>query len=202
MTLNLTAAGAEWGAGERSWTSTDTILYALGVGARSADPLREPEFTTENSHGVDQKVLPTFAVTIGGNDGGQPRLGDFDLAQLPHAEQSVTPHRELPPSGTSRTTTRLAGFYDKGADALIVLESASIDATTGERRSGEPSTPPSHPADHVVTCPTRADQALLHRLSGDRNPLHSESGTTVGCSCSRRGWATGSFSTGGLTRTN
>ncbi|HEY2997692.1 MAG TPA: MaoC family dehydratase, partial [Acidimicrobiales bacterium] len=28
--------------------------------------------------------------------------------------------------------------------------------------------------DHVVTYPTRTDQALLYRLSGDHNPLHSD----------------------------
>jgi acyl dehydratase len=32
---------------------------------------------------------------------------------------------------------------------------------------------PSEP-DHVVTYGTRPDQALVYRLSGDRNPLHSD----------------------------
>lgn len=194
MTLNLAAAGTEWDAGERSWTSTDAILYALGVGAGAEDPLDELEFTTENSHDVDQKVLPTFAVMLGGGGIGQPDLGDFDLAQLLHAEQSVTLHRELPPAATARTTGRLAGFYDKGNDALIELQSTSVDAATGEplaearttlfvrgeggfggeRGSSEPWRTPARPADHVVTYRTRTDQALLYRLSGDRNPLHSD----------------------------
>ena len=33
---------------------------------------------------------------------------------------------------------------------------------------------PERDPDHVVTYPTRPDQALLYRLSGDRNPLHSD----------------------------
>ena len=33
---------------------------------------------------------------------------------------------------------------------------------------------PDRKADHEVTYATRADQALLYRLSGDRNPLHSD----------------------------
>lgn len=110
------------------------------------------------------------------------------------AEQSVTLHNELPPAATSRTTGRLAGFYDKGTDALIELQSTSVDAATseplaesrttlfvrgeggfgGERGSSEPWTLPTRPADHVVTYRTRTDQALLYRLSGDRNPLHSD----------------------------
>ena len=194
MTLNLQAAGAEWDAGERTWTSTDAILYALGVGAGAQDPLGELEFTTENSHEVDQKVLPTFAVMIGGSGAAQPSLGDFDIAQVLHAEQSVTLHGELPPAATTRTTGRLAGFYDKGRDALAVLESSSVDAATGEplaesrttvfvrgeggfggeRGNSEPWHAPDRPADHLVTYRTRTDQALLYRLSGDRNPLHSD----------------------------
>ncbi len=33
---------------------------------------------------------------------------------------------------------------------------------------------PDRKADHEVTYATRPDQALLYRLSGDRNPLHSD----------------------------
>ena len=33
---------------------------------------------------------------------------------------------------------------------------------------------PDRAPDHEVTYATRADQALLYRLSGDRNPLHSD----------------------------
>ena len=195
MTLNLAAAGAEWHSPERSWTPTDAILYALGVGAGAADALAELEFTTENSHGVQQQVLPTFVMVIGGGqDGGAPDLGDFDLAQLLHAEQSITVHGALPPASAVRSRARLAGFYDKGADALIVMDSEMTDVETGRliaetrtslfvrgeggfggpRGEREPWHAPDRPADHVVTYRTREDQALLYRLSGDRNPLHSD----------------------------
>ncbi|MGH9113207.1 MAG: MaoC family dehydratase, partial [Acidimicrobiales bacterium] len=33
---------------------------------------------------------------------------------------------------------------------------------------------PERAPDHEVTYPTRIDQALVYRLSGDRNPLHSD----------------------------
>ena len=48
----------------RSWDSKDALLYAVGVGAGLGDPLRELEFTTENCEGIEQKVLPTFAVLV------------------------------------------------------------------------------------------------------------------------------------------
>ncbi|SEO86418.1 MaoC/PaaZ C-terminal domain-containing protein [Trujillonella endophytica] len=196
MTLARELVGQEWDGGESSWTSADALRYALGVGAGAQDPHRELEFTTENSHDTAQRVLPTFAVvagTVGGARPG-PRLGDFDLAQILHAEQSVTLHRELPPDATVRTTSGVVGMYDKGRDALVVLQSRAVDAATGEplydTRSGifvrgeggfggdrgpaEPWQLPDRPADSVVSYPTRPDQALLYRLSGDRNPLHSD----------------------------
>ena len=40
------------------WTDRETLLYALGVGAGTDDLA----FTTENSHDIEQQVLPTFAV--------------------------------------------------------------------------------------------------------------------------------------------
>ena len=52
MSLNLDIVGVDSEPAERTWTSTDVLLYALGVGAGQADPLAELEFTTENSIGV------------------------------------------------------------------------------------------------------------------------------------------------------
>ncbi len=60
MALDHGAVGVEGEPHERSWTSTDALLYAIAVGAGLGDPLRELEFTTENSAGIEQKVLPTF----------------------------------------------------------------------------------------------------------------------------------------------
>ena len=72
MPIDPNAATGEWGDwNERSWTSKDALLYALGVGAGASDPTgAELEFTTENSRGVDQKVLPTFGVLVASAGGG------------------------------------------------------------------------------------------------------------------------------------
>jgi acyl dehydratase len=193
MSLNFDLVGVDSEPAERAWTETDVLLYALGVGAGQADPLAELEFTTENSAGVQTKVLPTFGNMIGGGGRGR-RLGDFDPAAFVHAEQAFTLHRPLPTAGTARSVSRVSGIYDKGSAALVVTESAAVDAATGDplvttrgsifirgeggfggdRGPGQDWAMPSGPPDEQVTYQTRQDQALLYRLTGDRNPLHSD----------------------------
>jgi acyl dehydratase len=191
MALNHSLVGVAGEPQERSWDSKDALLYAVGVGAGLGDPLAELEFTTENSEGIEQKVLPTYAVLIAqGRTSGS--LGDFDRAMLVHAEQAVELHRPLPVAGTVRTTSTVTGIYDKGSGALVVTENVAVDAATGEplattrssafirgeggfggeRGSDAAWDRPDRAPDHQVTYQTRPEQALVYRLSGDRNPLH------------------------------
>ena len=44
----------------------------------------------------------------------------------------------------------------------------------GDRGPNEKFEFPDRDADHVIQYSTRTDQALLYRLNGDRNPLHSD----------------------------
>jgi len=178
---------------ERSWTSTDALLYAVGVGAGLGDPLQELEFTTENTEGRPQRVLPTYGVLIAQTMSSR-NLGDFDRALLVHAEQGFELHQPLPVAGTARTVSTVTGIYDKGAGALVVSENVAEDTATGAKLVTSTSSVyikgeggfggergvsgdwqrPTRPADHTVTMPTRPEQALLYRLSGDRNPLHAD----------------------------
>src|ERR1700735_1917415 len=202
MGLNLDALGVVSEATQRSWNSKDALLYALGVGAGPLDPTGfELEFTTENSEGVTQRVLPTFTTIVGQGGRAGLSLGDYDPAMLVHGEQSIRLQGELPVAGTVTTTTTVAGMYDKGAAGLVVLESTSRHAGSGEAAFstrtalfirgaggfGGPRNPegddesalvaeplPAREPDEVVSYATRTDQALLYRLSGDRNPLHSD----------------------------
>ncbi len=193
MPLNHSLVGVQGQPQERSWTSTDALLYAIGVGAGLGDPLKELEFTTENTAGVQQQVLPTFGVLL-----AQARpagnLGDFDRAMLVHAEQSIELHKPLPVEGTLRTASMVTGIYDKGSGALVESENQAADATTGEpvvttrastfirgeggfggeRGTSESWELPDRAPDHKVVQQTRPEQALLYRLSGDRNPLHAD----------------------------
>src|SRR6516225_5387875 len=114
MPINPDAVGSSSGPNEASWTSKDCLLYALGVGAGSLDPTGfELEFTTENSHGVTQRVLPTFTTIVGQGGRGPLSLGDFDPAMLVHGEQSIRLHGEIPTEGTVSITTTVVGMYDK-----------------------------------------------------------------------------------------
>src|SRR5258708_6761767 len=131
MALDHSLVGEPGEPHERSWTSTDALLYAVGVGAGLGDPLSELQFTTENSEGVTQQVLPTFAVLISQAATGR-RLGNFDRAQLVHAEQSFELHRPLPVAGTVRTVSTVGAIYDKGSGALVMIQNEAVDAATGE----------------------------------------------------------------------
>lgn len=193
MALDHSIVGVASEPAPRSWTSADTILYALGVGAGADDPLTELSFTTENSQGITQQVLPTFSVLAAQAPFARRNLGDFDRARLVHAEQGFEMHRPLPVAGEVTVTSTVVGIYDKGKGALVTTESVASDADgkplvtsrgsayiVGEGGFGGDPGPsntwekPDRSPDHQVTYRTRPDQALLYRLSGDRNPLHSD----------------------------
>jgi acyl dehydratase len=192
MPLDMSIVGVESDPSEISWTPKDALLYALGVGAGLGDPLTELQFTTENSADVEQKVLPTYGVLIA-QPFGRRSWGDINSAMLVHAEQGFTLHRPLPVEGKVRTTSKVTGIYDKGSGALVTTEAVASteggEAVVTSRSAafirgeggfgGErgPSTSwekPEREPEERVEYTTRPEQALLYRLSGDRNPLHSD----------------------------
>ena len=200
MPINPDAVGTVSEPAEASWNSTDCLLYALGVGAGATDPTGfELEFTTENSIDVTQCALPTMPVVISPKEatGASPlaAIGTFNWAMLVHGEQSVTLHKPLAVEGKVKIQSKIAGIYDKGKAAVVVIESEATDAVDGSPAystmmsafirgeggwggdrgpSGPRNVAPERAPDHVVSYATRTDQALLYRLNGDRNPLHSD----------------------------
>ncbi|MCB1040006.1 MAG: MaoC family dehydratase N-terminal domain-containing protein [Acidimicrobiales bacterium] len=196
MPIDPSAVGATGRPVRHAWSAKDVLLYALGVGAGADDPLQELELTTENSQGVELVVLPTMAVVLGvGGAGAFGSIGSFNPAMLVHGEQAITLHGTIPTEGEVETVGTITGIYDKGKGALVEVTSTSTDTATGRPLftntmsafirgeggwggdrgpSGPKHVAPDRAPDGSVTFATRPDQALLYRLSGDRNPLHSD----------------------------
>ena len=187
------ALGAELGEGGYSWTPDDIILYHLGIGAGvpATDP-RELEYTYEKN----LKVLPSFGVIpVFGAMGGLSAIEglSFNFATLLHGEQDITLHQPIPPEAKVINSGRVAELWDKGKACLCVLE-VETRLESGEPLftnrfslflrgeggfGGEPgpkagNRSPDREADGVVESPTLPQQALIYRLSGDKNPLHAD----------------------------
>ena len=179
----------------QSYTTRDSILYALGVGF-GMDPLDRADlpFVFEEPALL---AVPTMAVVLAspGFWLRDPRTG-VDWTKVLHGEQGLVLHRPLPPAATVIGRTRVLGVLDKGAGkgALIFTERTITDAATGEKLATLSSTtfargdggqggnmteaPAPHPLperapDQVVDLATLPGAALIYRLSGDPNPLHA-----------------------------
>jgi acyl dehydratase len=190
MPLNPSAVGTTSEPAEFSWTSKDALLYAVSLGAGQD----ELAFSTENTAGVDQQVLPTFPVVLGAGGGGlMSAIGTFNMALMVHGQQAVTLHRPIPPAGSATVTSKVADMFDKGKAAVVVMVSdVEMDGEPlystrssmfirgeggwgGDRGpSGPQNEPPDRAPDHTITYQTSPDQAFVYRLNGDRNPLHTD----------------------------
>ncbi len=188
------ALGADLGSIEAGWDQDAIILYHLGLGAGVPQTdAGELEYTYEKS----LKVLPSYGVipafpALGGL-GNVPGMS-FNFAMLLHGEQDLEiKKRPIPTTAKVVTTGKVAGLYDKGKACLCVLETETKDEAgdllfvnrfslflRGEGGFGGDSgpkagnQPPEREPDHVVETKTMPQQALLYRLSGDKNPLHAD----------------------------
>jgi len=170
----------------------------LGVGeGTSPTDDRQLRFTYEN-HALFS-ALPTMGVTfpfavLAQMMGGVPGL-TFNPMMLLHGEQYLELRGTIPTSGTLTTTARVSNIYDKGRGALLVVETSTVDAATGQEvamnqfslfirgiggfggdrgTSDSGNVIPSRSPDAVRRDQTSPQQALLYRHSGDLNPLHAD----------------------------
>jgi len=192
--LNLDSVGQSTESDTYRWSGQDVILYALAVGASQGDATAELQFSTENTEGVALQVLPTFGALVAQQAARRPSIGGVAPGMALHAEQAVTLHRPLPAEGCARTRCTIQNIFDKTSGALVVSDIEVLDAGTGEplvtARAGTfirgeggfggdrgPAASwqrPGRGPDVIVRYATRPEQALLYRLTGDRNPLHSD----------------------------
>ncbi|XP_077246756.1 enoyl-CoA hydratase 2 [Tasmannia lanceolata] len=128
----------------------------------------------------------------------------FDPSLLLHGQQYVELYKPLPSSGCIQNKAVVSGLHDKGKATVLEIETTSYDKESGEilcmnrstiylRGSGgfSKSSPlysyskypvnqishvkiPKHKPLLVHEDCTHQPQALLYRLSGDYNPLHSD----------------------------
>ena len=122
------------------------------------------------------------------------QIGTFNPALLVHGQQAVTLHRPIPRGGDGHADLEDRRHLRQGqgrggrseteavlADGQPLYTNRSSVFIRGEGGwggdrgpSGPANVPPERAPDHQVTYQTSPDQALVYRLSGDRNPLHSD----------------------------
>ena len=196
MPINLDIAlGAELEPVEFSWVSSDVQLYSLALGAGS-DPMdsRELRYLTDGT----PQVLPTFSSVAASFHATEAPTVSFpgieiELSRVLHASEAVTVPAPLPASGAGRAVTRITKIWDKGKAAVIFNETTVVDSSGktlwtvkrsifargeggfgGERGPSTSAETPERAADFEIDIPVLPQQALLYRLCGDRNPLHSD----------------------------
>jgi len=178
---------------EFTYTDNDSMLYALGIGL-GEDPMNRAELAFCYEDG--QKIMPSQATVVAFDTDIFWDCG-IDVVKMVHGEQRLTLHRPLPSAATVISDVRVTDAFDKGAGrgALILLETVLTDKADGKKLctmesvifargdggyGGPQGAPealpksPMRPADHVIEFQTLPRQALIFRLSGDRNPLHCD----------------------------
>lgn len=176
---------------ELSYSKRDVMLYALGIGAgESRDDLK---FVYEK----ELEVFPLFGVTVPFS----ALIGFLQLkgvninpAMLLHGEQYLEiKQHPLPTKGKLLSKSRVKSLYDKGKGAFVELEATTEDEDGrplfynvyglyirgeggfgGEKGPDPGNFPPEREPDKTAQQKTLVQQALLYRLSGDYNPIHSD----------------------------
>lgn len=177
---------------EFSYTQRDSIIYGLGIGL-GKDPMDATELKYVYENGLI--AFPSMATNF---QYKSPLLlkAKLNMIMIVHGEQGVTLHQPMPASADVISDTKVVNCYDRGASkgAIIEVETnvrlkkdnsplctlTNKTFARGDGGFGGEDVPASIPVElndtpdivHEVT--TTEDQALIFRLSGDSNPLHSD----------------------------
>jgi acyl dehydratase len=190
MALSAATVGTVFPKKTFHYGTSDTILYALGIGAGVDGDAADLPFLYE----AQLRAFPSQATVIAWDDSWIPILG-LNEAMIVHGEQRITLHRPLPATARVSAQSRVTRVVDKGRarGALLYVETAieeegaggllatllSTVFARGDGGFGGDSAPGI--AAHAV--PDRApdlrfetlvpfNQPFIYRLCGDRNPLH------------------------------
>ena len=177
---------------EISYTDKDSILYGLGVGLGN-DPMDIDELKYVYENG--QIALPSMATNFQYHS-SLLMSAKLNFVMVVHGEQKLSIINPIPVSGDFLADMKVLNCFDKGASkgAIIDVETTvklksdgteicKLISTTFARGDGGfdgPESPPQEifepegSPDLVDEITTKPDQALIFRLSGDYNPLHSD----------------------------
>jgi acyl dehydratase len=191
--MDLSVVGSSTEPIEVTWSQEDLQLYALAVGA-GQEPTRELSFSTENSEGHEFEAIPTYPLVLAQQS---TRLwstfGDYHPGAAVHGRQTLSLSRPWPISGSATITSTVLDIGDRGSAAVVRTESVGTDERgehlfsaqrwvmvrgeggfDGPKPENEDWQPPIPSPDHVAPITPRPEQALLYRMCGDRNRLHSD----------------------------
>lgn len=193
------AIGAELPDRSFSWTSSDVLLYHLGIGAgsRAGDNLdpKALRYTLDDGH---LQVLPSFGIVAPTfHETDPPPLDlpgcDLNLAQVVHGSQAIEVDGPIPTEGSAVLSTRISDVWDKDKAAVIWQEGVARTGDGvrlwtvrssifvkgeggwgGDRGASTKVESPDRKPDSDTSYDVTPQQALLYRLCGDRNPLHAD----------------------------
>ena len=181
-----------------AYTDREVMLYAYGIGM-GADPMDEKELAFVNEAVATPralKVVPTFASVAAWGAG--PGEMNLNRVMVVDGERDITFHKPFATAAHITADSTVLDVFDKGKDKGAVIRHqtvlkddkgeklATLVASRFARGDGgfggpsegqpEPHKVPTRAPDQTVDISTRPDQALVYRLCGDRNPLHSDPG--------------------------
>src|ERR1700723_102212 len=164
-----------------AYTDREVMLYAYGIGM-GADPMDEKELAFVNEAVASPralKVVPTFAsVAAWGAGPGEMNLNRVMVPAHIFANSTVPDafDKGKDKGAVIRHKTVLKDEKGEPLATLVASRFARGDGGFGGPSEGqpEPHKVPTRAPDRTIDIATRPDQALVYRLCGDRNPLHSD----------------------------